>query len=396
MRKKYISAQVTTATPSASEVAAVVRARTEVLETISRWIHEGGGAQDALDDPQLHASLMSFFNNPTEHTPSADASGDANVQRGFATINENRKAVLISFSLQTMRPITRNMSGSELFLDPSPSPSFGPDPPDIDQIKPEALVSNIDAMAAAAFRNVTQEVRRKPTHRQACDFDPSKDLFVAADILEVQSADRTGWFLSRDPSAISDEVEIQNIHGYLQDVEPSPLISELGQESLYRHLPPSIRGCIRAFTIIRKWLVSKLAASKIGLKSRQARMETLLRAIEVARRRNAEPGDVELATEKPVPRSFAEGVLVSAVLAVESRMYHRAWQTLAASRGVMCDSLTSLLSKPTTNITTSRDPLTIDVGWLLERVLEVISMPDILEQDGLSLVNFDKRRYAMS
>lgn len=224
----------------------------------------------------------------------------------------------------------------------------------------------------------------------------SKDLFVTADILEVQSTDRTGWFLSRDPSAISDEVEIQNIHAYIQDVEPSPLISELGQESLYRHLPPSVRGCIRAFMIVRKWLISKLAASKIGLKCRQARMETLLRAIEIARRRNAEPGDVDHTTEKPVPRSFVEGVMVSAVLAVESRMYHRAWQTLAAARGVMCDSLTSLLSKPTTDLPISRDPLAVDVGWLLERILEVISMPDILEQDGLNLVNLDKRRCVSS
>ena len=211
-------------------------------------------------------------------------------------------------------------------------------------------------------------------------------------MLEVQSADRTAWFMNRDPSAISDEVEIQSIHAYVQDVEPSSMISELGQESLYRHLPPSVRGCIRAFMIIRKWLVSRLAASRIGLKTRQARMEMLLRAIELARWRNAEPADAEHALERQVPRSFVEGVLVSAVLSVESRMYHRAWQTLAASRGVMCDSLASLLSKQSVDHSPTREPLTVDIGWLLERMLEIISMPDILEQDGLSLVNFDKRR----
>ena len=211
-------------------------------------------------------------------------------------------------------------------------------------------------------------------------------------MLEVQSADRTAWFMNRDPSAISDEVEIQSIHAYVQDVEPSSMISELGQESLYRHLPPSVRGCIRAFMIIRKWLVSRLAASRIGLKTRQARMEMFLRAIELARWRNAEPADAEHALERQVPRSFVEGVLVSAVLSVESRMYHRAWQTLAASRGVMCDSLASLLSKQSVDHPPTREPLTVDIGWLLERMLEIISMPDILEQDGLSLVNFDKRR----
>lgn len=213
----------------------------------------------------------------------------------------------------------------------------------------------------------------------------------------MQSADRIGWFLNRDPTSISDEVEIQSIHAYIQDIEPSPMISELGQESLYRHLPPSVRTCLRAFMILRKWLVSKVAAPRLGLKARQVRMETFLQAVEIARRRNSELGEGNRAAiEKPVTRSFVEAVIMSAILSVESRMYHRAWQTLAASRGATCDSVVSLLQKPAVERPVSRDPLTADMGWLLERTLEVISMPDILEQEGLNLVNFDKRRYALT
>ena len=33
------------------------------------------------------------------------------------------------------------------------------DPPDLDRMDPEAFVDNLDGMAAAAFSNVTQEVR---------------------------------------------------------------------------------------------------------------------------------------------------------------------------------------------------------------------------------------------
>lgn len=158
LRKKYVGAQVKSQSPSSSEVAAVVRARTEVLETISRWIHEGGGAQDALDDAQLYASLLAFFNSPTEHAPPSDLADDSRVQRGFATINDNRKAVLTSLTLQTMRPIVRAHPGFDLSLEPLQSSSFGPEPPNIDEVKPEDLVNNIDAMAAAVFRNVSQEV----------------------------------------------------------------------------------------------------------------------------------------------------------------------------------------------------------------------------------------------
>lgn len=153
-----MGAQVKLASPPSAEVAAVVRARTEVLETISRWIHEGGGAQDALDDPQLHIAFVSFFNSATEHTALLEAADDPQVQRGFATINENRKAVFQSFTLQTMRPVVRTISGMELFAEPVAASSFGPGIPDIDQVKPEDLVNTIDAMAAAAFRNITQEV----------------------------------------------------------------------------------------------------------------------------------------------------------------------------------------------------------------------------------------------
>ena len=143
-----------------------MRARTEVLETMSRWIHEGGGAQDALDDAQLHTSVLSFLSSPTEHAPPSELSDEPQVQRAFATINENRKAVLQSFSLQTMRPLSRHVSASELYSESSQAPSFGSDAPDIDTITPEDLVSNFDAMAAAAFQNVTQEVcSSQPYHR---------------------------------------------------------------------------------------------------------------------------------------------------------------------------------------------------------------------------------------
>lgn len=174
------------------------------------------------------------------------------------------------------------------------------------------------------------------------------------------------------------------------------MISELGQDSLYRLLPPAVRGCIRAFAILRKWLVSKLVAFKIGFRTRQARMELILRAIEVCRLRNAESGFPELLpSERPCVRSFVEAILSAALLSVESRMYHRAWQLVAGVRGTPCDSLSALLNRSSMASLKCSDTLTMDMGWVLEKMLEVISMPDVIEsgaQDSLSLVNFDKRR----
>lgn len=221
-----------------------------------------------------------------------------------------------------------------------------------------------------------------------------KDLYITADLLEVQSADRTGWFSPRETGTSEETIDIQTIYSHIQEVEPSSMISELTQEVLYRLLPPGVRSCIRAYAIIRKWLISKIVAPRLGLRARQARMELLVQAIEVARLRNAEtPTNAQVL--QPCVRSFVETVITAAILSVESRMHHRAWQSVAHSRGCQCDSLSSLLLRPYIQDTASRDCLTVDMGWLLERMLEVIATPDVIDsssQEGQSLVNFDKRR----
>jgi len=107
-------------------------------------------------------------------------------------------------------------------------------------------------------------------------------------LLEVQTSDHTGWFLSQDVGSFDELVEIQTIYSHIQEIEPSSLISELTQDALYRLLPPGVRSCIRAYSIIWKWLISKIVAPRVGLHSRQARMELLIQAIEVYRLRNTE------------------------------------------------------------------------------------------------------------
>jgi hypothetical protein len=58
--------------------------------------------------------------------------------------------------------------------------------------------------------------------------------------------------------------------------------------------------------------------------------------------------------------------------------------------------MAALLARPYIQSTNSRDCLTVDMGWLIERMLEVIASPDVVVeptvQDGQNLVNFDKRR----
>jgi len=43
-----------------------------------------------------------------------------------------------------------------------------------------------------------------------------------------------------------------------------------------------MRSCLRAHHVIRKWLVSKIVAARLGIQTRQHGMELLLRAIDYA------------------------------------------------------------------------------------------------------------------
>lgn len=222
-------------------------------------------------------------------------------------------------------------------------------------------------------------------------------MHILADLLEVQTADKTGWFSHKELTTFEDVVEIQSMYTHLQEVEPSPLVPELGHESLYRLLPTSVRGCIRAYTVLRRWLIHKLIAPRLGVRGRQTRMEFLLQVIEVARLRVMERVDPGQLAVQPCVRSFVEAVVSSALVSVESRIHQRAWQCVAANRGVTHDSLNSLLSRPQNERTPNGHELTVDVGWLIERMLEVIVAPDVVDStvlsEGQTLVNFDKRRY---
>jgi hypothetical protein len=363
----------------------------------------GGGAQDVLDDLQLFNGVRSFLNDDSDHVVyEAKNFGEANVRQAWGNLADVKRSLCSSFVSHTMRPMTTRSPpirrDSVSFSGARSRNLSTREPPDIDRIEPEDFVDVFDSMACAAFNNVTEEV-------QCCSISffvwllltnfHVQDLYVTADLLEIQSADRTGWFLPRELAVVDEGIEIQTIYSHVQEVDYSSMISELNQDSFYRLLPPGIRSCIRAYTILRKWIVSKIIAPRLGLRVRQARMELLLRVIEVSRLRNQKSAATSHFVDRPCVRSFVEAVTTSAILSVESRMHHRAWQNVATSRGTSSDSLMSFLSRPYMQSASSHASLTPDMGWMIERLLEIIASPDIIEsstQENHVLVNFDKRR----
>ena len=372
--------------------------RADVLIAVKDWLSRGGGAQDILDDFQLFNAVNVFLQETSD--PMSDKSGLADfppVHQAWDVWYDTWLSVKSMFKSQTQRPsVTRSHNRVQgVTRNARTRNASTRDPPDLDRMDPEEFVDNLDGMASAAFSNVTQEVRDVAFARPRYLTRLVQDLYITADLLEVQTSDRTGWFSPREMATNEELVEIQTIYSHIQEVEPSSSISDSSQDALYRLLPPGVRSCIRAYSIIRRWLISKLVAPRIGLRARQARMELLIQAIEVSRLRNTETPSATQFIEQPCVRSFVEAVTTSALLSVESRLHHRAWQSVALSRGSIGDSLSSLLHRPYVQSTSRQESLTVDVGWLLERMIEIIATPDVIEatsQEGQQLVNFDKRR----
>jgi hypothetical protein len=206
----------------------------------------------------------------------------------------------------------------------------------------------------------------------------------------VQTMDPTGWLMPQDPTTTPDDIEIQTIYSclYNGNIEPAPVISELGQDQFYRLLPTSIRTCIRAHEMLRKWLLSKIVERGLGTATRQARMEKILQALELTR----STGFSVTTPTQPAVRSFAEVVLTAVLVSPGSRAHTRAWVEVASARNRSPESVMSIMSDTLPATSRRAKPLTTDFGWLLERMLEAISLPNAVEENGKPFINLDKRR----
>ncbi|KAF8326839.1 uncharacterized protein EI90DRAFT_2975491 [Cantharellus anzutake] len=342
----------------------------EVLHVLKDWMEIGGGSSDVLDDPQLFRSFSEFT---VRLTKESDAEGNQENK-----LNDARKILASIFSEQSRRPLLLEESAKPSH--PQSQDAFGTLPPSIDDLKPEHLVANLDSIASAVMAAVT-----------------SDDLLVTSDILELQTADRLGWYPQKDLSTASDEVVISNIYSHMQLVQPSSLSADLSpQDVLHKNLPPSIRMVFRCQAVIRKWVIAKLTEPGISPRLREERMRSTLRAIEYCRLsvRSIEGNFASLNSSEHVAqqRKFIETALCSAILSPESRLFTRAWQNVAATRGGNLDSLSGLLSQGYVPARSHLRPLALDGGWIFERLLELVSLPDTMAGEH-TLINFDKRRY---
>lgn len=108
--------------------------RAEILQTLTNWILEGGGGQDLLDDTDFYDGMYKFLMH--SNTPQ------------LAPLRDLFKRV-------TRRPSMEVVPGPS---SGQTSTGFGSSAPSLEDIDPETLADNLDAIAAAAFKPVTSTV----------------------------------------------------------------------------------------------------------------------------------------------------------------------------------------------------------------------------------------------
>lgn len=256
----------------------------------------------------------------------------------------------------------------------------------------EQFIDDIDCVAAEYFNMVQL-----------------KDWMEIFESLEVQSSDITGFFHYRSPHTNNeDDIIIQDIFTYFET-----LYRESTDERLLFAFPRPIRELFRLHTNLVNYFTVQIGETTIKKDERVGRMTSVLKILGVIKRRMTnlqlfhtdEDKQDEKAEMSPHIPAFLESAISAAVLRPESRGFANAWVqaskeiykqfggTFSGSvntlEGIVPEIPASLLKK-----TSANKALTPCIGWLIERMLEIVCYVPNMSVENSRLINFDKRRYA--
>lgn len=256
----------------------------------------------------------------------------------------------------------------------------------------EQFIDDIDCVAAEYFNMVQL-----------------KDWMEIFESLEVQSADVTGFFHVRYPQSNNeDDVIIQDIFTYFET-----LYRDSTEERLLFAFPRPIRELFRLHTNLVNYFTVQIGEATIKKDERVGRMTSVLKILGIIKRRMSnlqlfsiddEKQDEKTEISPHIP-AFLESAISAAVLRPESRSFANSWLQAAKEiykqfggsfsgsintlDGIIPEIPASLLKK-----TSTAKALTPCIGWLIERMLEIVCYVPNMSVGDSRLINFDKRRYA--
>ncbi|CBQ70567.1 related to BEM2-GTPase-activating protein [Sporisorium reilianum SRZ2] len=369
----------------------VYRIRMGVVLTLRLWIDRF--PQDFVDDDVLYQLTWGFLRHPgVEVTPEdpdqqkvVNALAQLRGMYGARIMGANARQEERSFAASMPVHVSADQHQAEF---------------DFDRASAAELVEYLESIATVFFDKIVD-----------------RDLLVVSEIFEKKASHPAAWFTVRPTGNASGDEDkpVTNMYTMLDVLKAGdPSGKDAGKDtSLQQKLPSAVRDALAAQSLFRGWIAIHIIESGIGLEQRQERLSKLLDALWICRARmlrlrgdettssmipqNASNvTDTALPFREPTIGSFVESAIVNTLGSSESRIFLRAWQGVAASRGAKGDGLDDLLPKQVDSEMRSAAELsgTPDIGWILACLAEAATKaPSVQTSAGdVELIDFEKRR----
>ncbi|KAK9469880.1 hypothetical protein V1512DRAFT_245311 [Lipomyces arxii] len=228
------------------------------------------------------------------------------------------------------------------------------------------------------------------------------DWLAVFEIFETQTVDPLKMFNNKvSPMTADDDVVIQDIFAFC-----SSLYCFKSDELMVSLLPKPVKNLFALRMNLVSWLVLHIADPALKKSARVKRMATLLQCISHSRIRMsvAEFGQQLSSTDEtergkvlPIP-SLVESAIAAAIVRPESRQYTAAWIKAAHVVGKNLQQVNFLEeiipslpfnSEPSFAV----EPLTPCMGWIFERIFEIVCYVPNMSVESQVMINFDKQRY---
>lgn len=373
----------------------VYRIRMGAVLTLRLWIDRF--PQDFVDDDVLYQLALGFFRQPGLEITAEDPDQQkivhalAQLRSMFSAriMGANARQEERSYATDLPVHVSNDHEKAEF---------------DFDRASPADLVEYLESIATVFFDKIID-----------------RDLLVASEIFEKQASHPAAWFTVKAGSTGSGEEDkpVTNMYTMLDLLKASRSTGKDGSEdvdndaTLQQKLPSAIRDALAAQSLFRGWIAIHIIESGIGLERRQERLSKLLDALWICRARmlklrsedtaataSAQStnvlADPSLPFREPIIGSFVESAIVNTLGSSESRIFLRAWQGVAASRGAKGEGLDDLFPKQVDPDMRAAVDLsgTPDIGWILACLAEAATKAPSVQDSAVDvdLIDFEKRR----
>ncbi|KAK9451389.1 uncharacterized protein V1518DRAFT_8378 [Limtongia smithiae] len=310
---------------------------------------------------------------------------------------EDLKVFADSFEMLTRKLRKTFAKKSYRPVDASPWP-YVPTPTSSPLKFPESNIGSIEKFCNAVDRVISILFRQITL----------KDWITVQEMFAMQTLDPLKMYSTASASTAEDEVIIQDVFTYC-----ASLRSFNSDELMIAKFPKPVKKLFAFRMNFVHWLVSQLLDRAIKRPQRIKRMVTLLTIIAHCRQRMSVIGyhlkDGDFSEETLIP-SMIETAVAAAIVRPESRYYKICWVMAARELGKdvnRVDTLESIIPTLPTDEKSqmhsstvgsgieSSTPKTLTpcMGWIFERIFEIICFFPNMSLDNPAMVNFDKPRY---